>query len=1437
MATHGFRVWHGYASRTAKGGISSGVAILYKAHLAVEKGWDLIPHRAAGLVLQTGAMGKVLLVSAYLDVAGDEAEKGRQIAEIVHAAQTAGIEHVWVGGDFNTTPELLAANVPIAIRGQVVCTGGPTCRTRGKDNVWIESQLDDFWMSHKDRLMVTECRLEARGHTAPHNGVAVHIRLKSNQAVDVLERPRIAKQAVCGPLRQDLIQEAELIHTRATQMACKRGLDLTTSRSAAKATPEDIEGLEMLAEEWRMWATRYLREQYQLEQDEEIHSEPQIRAQGVMETISKSGSDRQQQIRLLEYMKQCCGRAVACIQGETSPYNLRRNPPYSPGRREWKDKVLQDPECGQLTKEMGKEWHELVTNYRAAQDGHGPLLTLALLQQRLEDSLPKVKTAVITRRREGWQQFVDNQLITGAGALHRITRTDGDATVPIHHQASSGGLLAEIQVEIEKWQKVWEAVPIGSGRPSSQPPDKWNKEEELADIKVPAALTGAELREAARTFRWSTSSTDGLCARHLASMPIEGLTALATILALCESMGMYASQWDAGLVRMIPKPAGGYRPIFLFRTVARVQARARAHLLRSWEDGTCRALGLYNHESGRRILDGVWRTNMRKAIGEHAAGMNSGKAGEWAVLCRDLAKAFDTVPRQELWEVSKLFGYPRWLLRLSLNHYAGTRYMLFDHGLVGPAWNVGKGICPGSTAATRELKLVLMAGLIKLRQQVPQASISVHVDDYRIEIAGQDNDAVLETAASINALLSAEWDRLGIKQAGDKQELYATNRGLEERLGRLVKVGTNKQGVAAMLGVDLAYRVSMRRSVHRKVKLKGRMAKHRIRSQLVAAKLAGCRQARRAAKRIYATGVLRGLIYGAEVTKYTSGQLQAAQRQARTAIGLRAGGVPAYILDLLHPKEADPMYHMTTAPVLQMAREWWCLGLRDNRAAPDELSGKELWQLQQILVAHQTFGHQRHGYGRLDNDPLLGPLADSCGRHKVWWLKHPGQAMVGPTRVDFRYVSPGDIERLLATHHLTSKERTAAGELGWPAGTLVNSDLLRQASNHISIKQVALLAAGLMGTPALAAERAGQEVPVCPNCHKNDDQQHRLRPCQDDNRATIVRTRKRYKGPQSADERRERWRAANPMGHRLLVPRRTGPLHLHRGEREDDGIHLEWHGEGDDPGPAWIRSTGEDVLVVYTDGSGKYPTGGRAGIAGSGMVFALPAGHMHCSDAVPEALPQTASIAESWAAIQAIRLAQAGSRLRLVTDCAMVVTRVQNGWRTLRKGGRGAGLWKQFMQISEDKHMSVQVQKTKAHRTQAQAAAEDDLVNFRGNEAADKAAARGSQVYHGPSEAVEEELRLHKRTRQWPGGRPKGRPPSGLRPPSGTELGNQGGRRSLSTGSRGANGSPSRGLRNPEGLRTCTAAKYAVAGAGFRRTKEGSSEPAPGGSKGQLVRP
>jgi hypothetical protein len=252
-----------------------------------------------------------------------------------------------------------------------------------------------------------------------------------------------------------------------------------------------------------------------------------------------------------------------------------------------------------------------------------------------------------------------------------------------------------------------------------------------------------------------------------------------------------------------------------------------------------------------------------------------------------------------------------------------------------------------------------------MRKVVPSVSTTVHVDDYLIEIEGQCNDDVLSAADEIDVLMKEERQRLGRQQPEDKQEVYATNSTLERQSCRMMHIDKKKQGCAAMLGVDLAVHPEIRRGLRRRVKLSQRLPKHKDRSKLIRAKLAGCKQASRAARRIYATGVLRGAIYGAEVTQYTEGQLQAVQRQARGAIGVLAAGVPLQLLELLHPLAADPAYHMVTAPFLQLAREWWVLGIQDGRKAPDELTGRELWQVQKALLRHQQFGKERHRHGKL----------------------------------------------------------------------------------------------------------------------------------------------------------------------------------------------------------------------------------------------------------------------------------------------------------------------------------------------------------------------------------------------------------------------------------------------------------------------------------------
>jgi hypothetical protein len=265
--------------------------------------------------------------------------------------------------------------------------------------------------------------------------------------------------------------------------------------------------------------------------------------------------------------------------------------------------------------------------------------------------------------------------------------------------------------------------------------------------------------------------------------------------------------------------------------------------------------------------------------------------------------------------------------------------------------------------------------------------------------------------------------------------------------------------------------------------------------------------------------------------------------------------------------------------------------------------------------------------------------------------------MIGKVRVDLRYVSPGDINRILAENYALAREYRAAAEVGWGTDKAVNSTVLRQATGDLSIKQVALLLGELMGTPALAAVRSHQPVPVCNKCHSPEDQRHQLRTgCQAGGQAEQPRYRRRTKGPEGPGLRSEaaelgRWQERFPFGHRLLVPRRIGQLHLEHGEDESDGTQAQWTGEGEMPCNEALVNQASGKLMVYTDGSGLHPTGGRAGVVGSGMVFCLDTGNLVVSDAVPEGLPQAVGTAESWAALQAIRMPCPRTNVHIARRC------------------------------------------------------------------------------------------------------------------------------------------------------------------------------------------
>ena len=124
------------------------------------------------------------------------------------------------------------------------------------------------------------------------------------------------------------------------------------------------------------------------------------------------------------------------------------------------------------------------------------------------------------------------------------------------------------------------------------------------------------------------------------------------------------------LAKIIPKAAGGFRPIMWFRSAYRVYARSRRHRVQEWYGRLSRAFPEVNMAAGRWTSDAMWRAMVRRDIApttQEAIEVN------W-----DLQKAFDHVDRRKLWEAGRREGYPLSVLRLSLLSYGWSRRFLWN---------------------------------------------------------------------------------------------------------------------------------------------------------------------------------------------------------------------------------------------------------------------------------------------------------------------------------------------------------------------------------------------------------------------------------------------------------------------------------------------------------------------------------------------------------------------------------------------------------------------------------------------------------------------------------------------------------------------------------------------------------------------------------------
>ena len=144
----------------------------------------------------------------------------------------------------------------------------------------------------------------------------------------------------------------------------------------------------------------------------------------------------------------------------------------------------------------------------------------------------------------------------------------------------------------------------------------------------------------------------------------------------------------------------------------------------------------------------------------------------YGVVLVDLVKAFERVPHLKVLEAARRWGYPMWVLRLSLDAYRMTRVLSID-GACSRVVQAARGLTAGSGFATEELCCLMLNVLDEVRHEIPSAPAALYVDDAAVERAEADV-TVANNLVKAADILAKGVDDVGL-QLSDTKSVVLSN--------------------------------------------------------------------------------------------------------------------------------------------------------------------------------------------------------------------------------------------------------------------------------------------------------------------------------------------------------------------------------------------------------------------------------------------------------------------------------------------------------------------------------------------------------------------------------------------------------------------------------------------------------------------------------------
>ena len=305
--------------------------------------------------------------------------------------------------------------------------------------------------------------------------------------------------------------------------------------------------------------------------------------------------------------------------------------------------------------------------------------------------------------------------------MHRLVKRDAacigaSPTVELEG-ARTASLQAIVEHDLIEWQKVWTRLKHVTTAP-------W-RTEAIGDTQLPP-ITASDVLNAAQTFKTTTSvGCDVMPPRTFAWLSAPLRAAVADLLNLAEETGTWPSAVATALVHLIPKPDGGRRPIGILPSIVRIWERCRKTHVQRWMRENKRDFDWATQ--GRSAEMAAWHQSIMDEAAT-AQGLTS------ATMFLDLAKAFENVRLQDVWNAGRRLGFPLRILRLALEAFAFARRLSYHKAVTDPVLTLSAILVGGGFAQVAVL-LVMIAPIEAVTSLTLGPSVTMTVCEYVDDIA------------------------------------------------------------------------------------------------------------------------------------------------------------------------------------------------------------------------------------------------------------------------------------------------------------------------------------------------------------------------------------------------------------------------------------------------------------------------------------------------------------------------------------------------------------------------------------------------------------------------------------------------------------------------------------------------------------------------------